>query len=205
VQPQREPARRAGARPGVTIASTAPQWLEVTGSTAQAIGEVATASQLVLHELTPVIGSLEDVALTQGSVEYHWTTTGRHPNHLGADGSRRPARKARPDEHHHLGLVDRDVRPWQPPDGGVRLTFPRVVKSEWIRFATLRSTVWTLASTVVVMVEIAAAFSELLASQGTQQGAPAPAFSCSPSRQAWPRSRSPCWVRPSSQASTPPE
>jgi len=75
------------AGPGVTIASTAPQWLEVTGSTAQAIGEVAAASQLVLHELTPVIGSLEDayMALTQGSVEYHSTTTGLHPNHLGAD------------------------------------------------------------------------------------------------------------------------
>ena len=28
-----------------------------------------------------------------------------------------------------------------PPDDGVRLTFPRVVKSEWIKFRTLRSTV----------------------------------------------------------------
>jgi ABC-2 type transport system ATP-binding protein len=59
----------------------------VSGSTAQAIGEVAAASQLVLHELTPVSGSLEDayLALTQGAVEYHSTKTGLHPNHLGAD------------------------------------------------------------------------------------------------------------------------
>jgi len=72
---------------GVSITSTSPQWLEVTGTTAQAIGEVAAAAQLVLHELTPVTGSLEDayMALTQESVEYHSTTTGLHPDHLGAD------------------------------------------------------------------------------------------------------------------------
>ena len=33
-------------------------------------------------------------------------------------------------------------------------TFPRVLNAEWIKFRTLRSTVWTLASTVVVMVGI---------------------------------------------------
>jgi ABC-2 type transport system ATP-binding protein len=72
---------------GISITSTTPQWLEVTGSTAKAIGEVAAAAQLVLHELTPVTGSLEDayMALTQDSVEYHSTTTGMHPDHLGAD------------------------------------------------------------------------------------------------------------------------
>jgi ABC-2 type transport system permease protein len=49
----------------------------------------------------------------------------------------------------------------------------RVVKSAWIKFRTLRSTVWTLASSVVVMVGAAAAFSALQASQGTERGAPA--------------------------------
>jgi ABC-2 type transport system ATP-binding protein len=38
---------------GVSITSTTPQLLEVTGSTAQQVGEVAAAAQLVLHELTP--------------------------------------------------------------------------------------------------------------------------------------------------------
>jgi len=68
------------AGPGVGIASTAPQWLEVTGSTAQAIGEAAAAAQIVLHELTPVTGSLEAayMALTQDSVEYRSTTSGLH-------------------------------------------------------------------------------------------------------------------------------
>ena len=81
------------AGPGVSITSTTPQWLEVTGSTAQAIGEVAAAAQDVQHELTPVNGSLEDayMALTQESVEYHSTTTGLpglhpdHPDHPDAD------------------------------------------------------------------------------------------------------------------------
>src|SRR5665647_2796508 len=81
--------------PGVSITSIAPQWLEVTGSTAETIGEVAAAGQLVLHELTPVAGSLEDayMALTQDAVEYHSTTTGlnpenpENPDHLGADAA----------------------------------------------------------------------------------------------------------------------
>jgi len=72
--------------PGVSITSPTPQWLEVTGSSARAIGEAAAAAQLVLHELTPVKGSLEDayMALTQESVEYHSTSsglTGPHPDH----------------------------------------------------------------------------------------------------------------------------
>jgi ABC-2 type transport system ATP-binding protein len=77
------------AGPGITITSTTPQWLEVTGSTAQAVGEAAAAAQIVLHELTPVTGSLEDayMALTQESVEYHSTTTGWRPDHLGTDGA----------------------------------------------------------------------------------------------------------------------
>jgi ABC-2 type transport system ATP-binding protein len=75
--------------PGITITSTTPQWLEVTGSTAQAIGEAAAAARLVLHELTPVSGSLEDayMALTQDSVEYHSTTAGWDPDDPRADGT----------------------------------------------------------------------------------------------------------------------
>lgn len=46
---------------------------------------------------------------------------------------------ARPHEHSTLG----------------RLSFPRVVRSEWIKLRTLRSTFWTLASVVVLVVGIA--------------------------------------------------
>lgn len=50
------------------------------------------------------------------------------------------------------------------PDGG-GLTFPRVVASEWIKLRTLRSTLWTLVVTVVLMVGIA-----LLAAWGFTEG-----------------------------------
>jgi ABC-2 type transport system ATP-binding protein len=75
------------AGPGVSITSPTPHWLEVTGTTSQAIGEVAAAAQLVLHELTPVTGSLEDayMVLTQDSVEYHSSTTALHPDQISAD------------------------------------------------------------------------------------------------------------------------
>ena len=59
-----------------------------------------------------------------------------------------------------------------PPPGDVRLTFIRVVNSEWIKFRTLRSTIWTLAATVIVMVGIVTLFSAILASQGNGRGAP---------------------------------
>jgi ABC-2 type transport system permease protein len=47
----------------------------------------------------------------------------------------------------------------------VRLTFPRVVKSEWIKFRTLRSTIWTLAITLALMVGVVALLSAIGASQ----------------------------------------
>lgn len=53
----------------------------------------------------------------------------------------------------------------RPDRGGERLTFGRVVASEWVKFRTLRSTVWTLAVTVVLMVGVAA-----LAAWGMTQG-----------------------------------
>ncbi|TQM64289.1 ABC transporter permease [Humibacillus xanthopallidus] len=56
--------------------------------------------------------------------------------------------------------------------GGYRMTWPRVVRSEWIRFVTVRANLWTLASLVVVMVGIG------LIAAGTSTGsvsAPGPA------------------------------
>jgi len=52
----------------------------------------------------------------------------------------------------------------------IHLTFPRIVSSEWIKFRTLRSTVWTLAITVVIMVGIAILFSAIGASQPNEIG-----------------------------------
>jgi ABC-2 type transport system ATP-binding protein len=59
--------------PEVTVTSTEVDLLEVNGLTAPRIGELAASAGVVLHELTPAAGSLEDayMALTQDEVEYH--------------------------------------------------------------------------------------------------------------------------------------
>jgi ABC-2 type transport system ATP-binding protein len=56
-----------------TVTTGQPDVLEVTGLTAPEIGELAAKEGVVLHELTPAAGSLEDayLALTQDEVEYH--------------------------------------------------------------------------------------------------------------------------------------
>jgi ABC-2 type transport system ATP-binding protein len=60
-------------RSDVTVTKTDPDLLVVSGLAAANIGEIAAKSQVVLHELTPVSGSLEDayLALTEDEVEYH--------------------------------------------------------------------------------------------------------------------------------------
>ncbi|GEA82411.1 ABC transporter ATP-binding protein [Cellulomonas uda] len=67
--------------PEVSVTSTEPGSLVVHGATAPQIGEAAAAAGVVLHELTPVQGSLEEafMSLTQDTVEYHST--------MGHDGS----------------------------------------------------------------------------------------------------------------------
>jgi ABC-2 type transport system ATP-binding protein len=59
--------------PEVTVSSDEAGVLTVIGATTVQVGELAAANNLVLHELTPVSGSLEEayMSLTQDSVEYH--------------------------------------------------------------------------------------------------------------------------------------
>jgi ABC-2 type transport system ATP-binding protein len=47
--------------------------IQVSGLTAEQIGELAAGGQIVLHELTPLQVSLEDafMSITKDSVEYH--------------------------------------------------------------------------------------------------------------------------------------
>ncbi|ARC57690.1 putative ABC transporter ATP-binding protein YxlF [Frondihabitans sp. 762G35] len=61
---------------GVTVTGTEADLLEVRGLAAARIGEIAAGAGVVLHELTPLAGSLEDayMALTQDDVEYRTTT-----------------------------------------------------------------------------------------------------------------------------------
>ena len=62
---------------GATVTDLSPGLLEVVGATAESVGETAAAARLVLHELTPVSGSLEEayMSLTQDAVEYHSVPT----------------------------------------------------------------------------------------------------------------------------------
>ena len=60
--------------------------------------------------------------------------------------------------------------PGGPATDNVRLTFPRIVRSEWIKLRTVRSTVWTLAATVVVMVGIVALFCLMITAGGDGGG-----------------------------------
>jgi len=61
------------AGPGVTVTSAEPGLLTVVGQTSESVGEAAAGAGIVLHELTPVRGSLEEafMSLTQDTVEYH--------------------------------------------------------------------------------------------------------------------------------------
>jgi ABC-2 type transport system ATP-binding protein len=61
--------------PDVTVTTADDGHLEVRGTTAQVIGETAAGAGLVLHELAPHRGSLEDsyMSLTADAVEYHAT------------------------------------------------------------------------------------------------------------------------------------
>lgn len=58
----------------------------------------------------------------------------------------------------------------RPAIDDVRLSFPRVVRSEWIKFRTLRSTIWTLAITLLVIVGIMTLFSAIAAAQSNDPG-----------------------------------
>jgi ABC-2 type transport system ATP-binding protein len=70
--PQTEQLREILAGFGATVTDTDEGLLEVSGLTAQQIGEAAAAHTIVLHELTPHQASLEEafMDLTRGELEF---------------------------------------------------------------------------------------------------------------------------------------
>lgn len=66
----------------ISVVTTEPDLLEIHGLASARIGEIAASAQIVLHELVPVTGSLEDayMALTQDAVEYRDTSAAATPN-----------------------------------------------------------------------------------------------------------------------------
>jgi len=71
--PQAEALARLLAAGDATVAPGEDGCLEVTGRSAEQIGELAAANGIVLHELTPEKASLEDafMSMTEDAVEYH--------------------------------------------------------------------------------------------------------------------------------------
>jgi ABC-2 type transport system ATP-binding protein len=67
--------------PDITCTPVEPSAVEVAGTTAEVIGEVAAAAGLVLHELAPRRGTLEDsyMSLTADAVEYHSSPAAQIP------------------------------------------------------------------------------------------------------------------------------
>ncbi|HEY6835950.1 MAG TPA: ABC transporter ATP-binding protein [Gaiellaceae bacterium] len=64
------------AGPDVTVKTIEPELLEIRGLTARQIGEAASSHQIVLHELTPQVASLEEafMTLTRDDVEFRTLT-----------------------------------------------------------------------------------------------------------------------------------
>jgi ABC-2 type transport system ATP-binding protein len=74
--PDAERFTRLASSAAVTITATEPTLLIVNGLSAPQIGELAAKEGIVLHELTPTVGSLEDayMQLTADDVEYRSTS-----------------------------------------------------------------------------------------------------------------------------------
>src|SRR5581483_11575061 len=71
--PQAASLARALAAPNVVVTEDADGALEITGLSAEDVGETAAAHGIVLHELSPVRASLEEAFMdvTREDVEYH--------------------------------------------------------------------------------------------------------------------------------------
>jgi len=86
--PHADQLATAIAGPDVTVGTPEPGVLQVSGATAEQIGDAAAAAHLTLHELTPLSGSLEEayMSLTADEVEYRSDAPG-HPDGTPPDAA----------------------------------------------------------------------------------------------------------------------
>jgi ABC-2 type transport system ATP-binding protein len=72
--------------PNVSVVSSGEDTLEISGLTAEQVGEIAAAKHIVLHELTPVQVSLEEafMDLTRDQVEYKAADVAPHESGVAA-------------------------------------------------------------------------------------------------------------------------
>ncbi|OON72019.1 ABC transporter ATP-binding protein [Streptomyces tsukubensis] len=102
--PERERLLDVLHRAGITAAEAGDGSLEVDSTSAAELGELASAQQLVLHELSPQQASLEDafMQLTAESVEYHAHTRGSDPE-AAAQAPPQPPRGGPPGQQQGWG------------------------------------------------------------------------------------------------------
>ena len=125
--------------PDVTVASSEPGVLEISGLTAAQIGDAAAAHGIALHELTPMQASLEEafMELTREDVEFkagEILRDGRAGGGRGMSSSVAPVVTVP-----RLAVVG-------------KVTQMRVVVSEWTKLHSLRSTRWSLLVAVVLTI-----------------------------------------------------
>ena len=126
--------------------------LTVIGVDAAHIGDLAAGHGIALHELSPQRASLEEAffELTDESVEYH----GADLTHAGRDHGDPPMTTAAPTTT-ETTPPDDTVTGIRRPGGRI---LPAVVRSEWTKIRSVRSTVWSLFATFGITVGLGALF-----------------------------------------------
>ena len=139
-------------RTGEADRATAPSTLQVSGMDSEAVGLVAAREGIPLIELTPEQATLEEafMEITRDAVEFHG----------GGRGIRRLSREGgRPMTTLATGRADL---------GSGHVTQLGVIRSEWIKLRSLRSTWYSLLATVVIVVGLGSLFSALRAHRFNQ-------------------------------------
>ncbi len=137
--PQPAELRAALLGPGITVTSETPGLLVVEGLSAEQIGTIAWRAHLPIFALTAREASLEEafMQLTEESVDPPFTRAG--------DGRSGP-----------MSVLTSAPASRLPE---LKVTRLRVLRSEWTKFRSLRSTMWTLLTALVLMIGIGALFS----------------------------------------------
>ena len=155
---------------GVTITTGVSGELDVIGLTAEQIGARAATAGIVLHELTPIKASagrrLHGPDPRRRRIPRHrrpppWPPEPTHPPRQEQDTTMsthivsaptRPVKGGRHRKEPPIVFIEPNKTPETPRTP--RVTYPRVLRSEWIKLVSLRSAVITLLASAGVIVGV---------------------------------------------------
>ncbi len=151
--------------PDITVTTEQPDVLGVDGLTAEHIGTIAWQDHIPIFELTVQQASLEEAFMT---TDQRLRRVPLHRYHRHSDGHRGGDAMT-------TASVLRSTSASVNRGTGLRVTQARVLLSEWTKFRSLRSTVYTLLIAVVFMIGLGALFAAITANQpgGFEPGATA--------------------------------